>query len=81
MNRVNESSFPRERPETEQQRPRRVKGWGRVIAKLLLVPFLLFFSLMIGLVIGYSVIGKLPVSEVFHISTYKHMYDLIFAGT
>lgn len=81
MNRVNERSFPRERPETEQQRPRRVKGWGRVIAKLLLVPFLLFFSLMIGLVIGYSVLGKLPASEVFQIGTYKHMYDLIFAGT
>ncbi|MGO0063658.1 DNA-directed RNA polymerase subunit beta [Brevibacillus fluminis] len=50
-------------------------------AKLLIVPFLLFFSLMIGLVIGYSVLGKLPASEVFQISTYKHMYDLIFSGT
>jgi hypothetical protein len=81
MNRVNESSFPRERPETEQQRPRRVKGWGRVFAKLLIVSFLLFFSLTIGLIIGYSVLGKLPASEVFNLNTYKHMYDLIFAGT
>ncbi|WP_139491114.1 DNA-directed RNA polymerase subunit beta [Brevibacillus dissolubilis] len=56
-------------------------GWPRVVAKIVLVPALLFFSLLIGLIIGYSVIGKSPVSEVFDLNTYKHMYDLIFAGT
>jgi hypothetical protein len=32
-------------------------------------------------VIGYSVIGNKPVSEVFDFHTYKHMYDLIFQDT
>ncbi|MGE5701072.1 MAG: DNA-directed RNA polymerase subunit beta [Clostridia bacterium] len=79
MNHVNESSIPRESLEAGQPRPRR--GWSRIVAKLLLVPFLLFFSLVVGLIIGYSVLGKLPASEVFDLGTYKHMYDLIFAGT
>lgn len=59
---------------------RRRKPWAKIVAKLLLIPFLLFMSLVIGLAIGYSVIGKQPVSEVFSLHTYKHMYDLIFAG-
>ncbi|MGD8190321.1 DNA-directed RNA polymerase subunit beta [Brevibacillus ginsengisoli] len=59
---------------------RRRKPWAGVLAKLMLVPFLLLFSLVVGLAIGYSVIGKQPVSEVLSLQTYKHMYDLIFAG-
>ncbi len=57
------------------------KPWVNVLARIMLVPFLLFISLVIGLMIGYSVIGDLPVSQVFDLETYKHMYDLIFAGT
>lgn len=60
---------------------RRSKPWALIAAKVLVIPFLLFISLMIGLMIGYSVVGDLPVSEVFQIKTYKHMYDLIFSGT
>ncbi|NGQ95585.1 DNA-directed RNA polymerase subunit beta [Brevibacillus sp. SYP-B805] len=82
MDQVKGRSYTREIAGKEQAKPRRAgKPWLRLLSKLLLVPFLLFFSLVIGLIIGYSVIGKLPVAEVFDFNTYKHMYDLIFSGT
>ncbi|WP_051330802.1 DNA-directed RNA polymerase subunit beta [Aneurinibacillus terranovensis] len=46
--------------------------------KMVLFPFLLIVSLLFGLIIGYSVVGKGPVLEVFDLHTYTHMYDLIF---
>lgn len=65
-----------------KQKPKQTgKPWGNVFLRILFVPFLLFVSLVIGLMIGYSVIGDLPVSQVFDLGTYKHMYDLIFTGT
>jgi hypothetical protein len=33
------------------------------------------------MVVGYSVIGDRPMSEAFDFSTWKHMYDLVFAGS
>ncbi len=57
------------------------KGWLKRIVKVMSVPFLLFFSLVVGLMIGYGVMGKQPLTEVFDVNTYKHMYDLIFSGT
>jgi hypothetical protein len=42
---------------------------------------LIFLSLLVGLMIGYSGIGHGPLREVFEISTYKHMYDLVFKLT
>lgn len=74
--------FLRDGQEAEQKEPKKAnRPWTAIAAKLLLVPFLLFFSLVIGLIIGYSVVGDLPASEVFDLNTYKHMYDLIFSGT
>jgi hypothetical protein len=82
MDQVKGRSITRETTNAEYAKPKRAnRSWIHVLARLLLVPFLLFLSLMIGLMIGYSVIGKQPVSEVFDINTYKHMYDLIFSGT
>jgi hypothetical protein len=74
-------ALPRHKQDAEHRERRMGKAWTVTAAKLLLVPFLLFFSLVIGLVIGYSVIGNKPVSEVFDFHTYKHMYDLIFQDT
>ncbi len=81
MDHIEGRRFPAQKQEDGQHSPKRKgKPWFAVAGKLLLIPLLLFLSLVIGLVIGYSVIGKQPVSEVFSIQTYKHMYDLIFAG-
>ncbi|CAM5797279.1 MULTISPECIES: DNA-directed RNA polymerase subunit beta [Brevibacillus] len=73
---------PRDGQGAEQRERKRVgSAWQIKLAKWLIVPFLLFFSLIIGLVIGYSMVGHKPASEVFDINTYKHMYDLMFSGT
>ena len=74
--------IPRESQQGKQhERARRGSRWPFVVAKVMLVPFLLFFSLVAGLMIGYGVVGDKPVSEVFDLGTYKHMYDLLFADT
>jgi len=59
---------------------------GRVIArivwvsiKILIIPVLCIAALIVGLAIGFSVLGDRPVSEVFDLDTWKHMYDLVFA--
>ncbi|MFC4599716.1 DNA-directed RNA polymerase subunit beta [Cohnella hongkongensis] len=59
---------------------------GRIVAqvvwmsfKLLIIPVLCIAALIVGLAIGFSVLGDRPVSEVFDIKTWKHMYDLVFA--
>lgn len=74
--------FPRETQEAKQkERVRSGKSWPIVLAKIVMVPILLFFSLVIGLMIGYGVVGHKPASEVFDLGTFKHMYELLFAGT
>lgn len=81
MDQVEGRSFSSHEEEDDQHSFKRSgKPWMVTVAKLLLIPFLLFASLAVGLTIGYSVMGKQPVSEVFSIETYKHMYDLIFTG-
>ncbi|MBP2001802.1 flagellar basal body-associated protein FliL [Paenibacillus shirakamiensis] len=39
----------------------------------------LIVMLFIGMIIGYVVLGKGNFSDVFHFSTWRHVYDLIFA--
>mgnify|MGYP001476263058 CR=1 FL=1 len=65
----------------DREQRRGGQAWPFQLAQILFIPFLMFFSLVIGLVIGYSVLGDKPASEVFDLNTYKHMYDLIFQGT
>ncbi|RKP47280.1 DNA-directed RNA polymerase subunit beta [Cohnella endophytica] len=59
---------------------------GRIIAriiwtsiKVLIIPVLCIAALIIGLAVGYVVLGNRPTSEVFDSTTWKHMYDLVFA--
>ncbi|WP_239615821.1 DNA-directed RNA polymerase subunit beta [Cohnella mopanensis] len=47
--------------------------------KLLIIPILCIMALIVGLVVGYTVLGDKPLSDVFDSSTWKHMYDLVFA--
>ncbi len=59
---------------------------GKVIArvvwmsvKLLIIPVLCIAALIVGLAIGFSVLGDRPLADVFDMKTWKHMYDLVFA--
>jgi len=44
-----------------------------------IVPLIMVIMLAAGLYIGYVVIGKSPEQDVFEWSTWKHLYDLVFA--
>ncbi|BBH23880.1 hypothetical protein Back11_52250 [Paenibacillus baekrokdamisoli] len=45
------------------------------------IPSLCVIAIVGGMYIGYAVMGKRPASEVFDLATWKHMYDLVFAGS
>jgi len=46
-----------------------------------IVPLLCLIAVVGGLYLGFTVVGKQPGSEVFEWSTWKHMYDLVFADS
>lgn len=56
--------------------------WLRVVLKLLrflIVPVLCLSALYAGLYVGYTVLGEQPPEHVLEWSTWKHLYDLVFA--
>ncbi|MEK3733170.1 DNA-directed RNA polymerase subunit beta [Paenibacillus sp. FSL M8-0334] len=60
----------------ENNRPR-TSGWK--ITLRIMVPVLMVMALFGGMTFGYVVLGKQELSEVFEWSTWRHVYDLIFA--
>lgn len=56
----------------------RSAGALRVLKKLRL-PLIFLGALIVGLWIGYSGIGGQPTLDIFRISTWKHLFDLVFA--
>ncbi|WP_342437447.1 DNA-directed RNA polymerase subunit beta [Paenibacillus sp. FSL L8-0436] len=68
------------KPEKDQRQPvkkRRVSTWA--IIQWIMIPLLLVAALASGLVVGYVVLGKKEFSDVLLWSTWKHVYDLVFA--
>ncbi|MBD0384291.1 DNA-directed RNA polymerase subunit beta [Paenibacillus sedimenti] len=51
-----------------------------LILKIIRVPVLAVLAVYIGLWIGYTKLGQQPASEIFHMSTWRHLYDLVFAN-
>lgn len=51
------------------------------IIKVLIVPVLCVAALFAGLAIGYVVLGKGELADVFQVHTWRHMYDLVFADS
>jgi hypothetical protein len=47
--------------------------------KLLVIPVVCIAALIAGLAVGYTVLGKGQLADVFDWGTWKHMYDLVFA--
>jgi hypothetical protein len=74
-----------DKPESKEASPqiRKAKpAWAVILLtllKFLRIPFLCIVALAVGLYVGYAKVGKQPVSEMFHMSTWKHLYDLVFA--
>jgi hypothetical protein len=46
-----------------------------------LAPIIMIVMLLAGLYIGYVIVGGQPKEDVFELSTWKHMWDLIFADS
>lgn len=68
-------------PKKKQPKKKRKSGGSRVlafIAKWIFIIFCFLFSIVIGLVVGYSILGEGSIGDVFNIGTWKHLYDLIF---
>jgi len=66
----------------KKKSPKRAKrriSWVRTLLRFLLVPVLCIVAVMVGLFIGYVVIGGRDSSEIWLIETWKHVYDLVFA--
>lgn len=63
------------KPRAKKRKPK----WWRIVKPLL---FIVGWILVIyaGMTVGYVVIGKQPISDIFHIGTWKHVFDLIFAN-
>ncbi|KIL40684.1 hypothetical protein SD70_11965 [Gordoniibacillus kamchatkensis] len=51
------------------------------ILKIIWFPAACIVALIAGLMIGYVMLGGQPSSEVFHIQTWKHLFDLVFAAS
>ncbi|MEK5140736.1 DNA-directed RNA polymerase subunit beta [Paenibacillus sp. FSL M7-0134] len=58
--------------------PEKTKSRWRT-ARYFVVPLLLLFSLLGGLIAGYVIVGKQGLSGVFEWKTWQHVIDLIFA--
>ncbi|WCK54313.1 DNA-directed RNA polymerase subunit beta [Aneurinibacillus sp. Ricciae_BoGa-3] len=79
---TSEAAAESELADNSRNKPEKRKKHTRdplpLVLKLLLVPFLLFVSLLIGMLVGYSLLGKGAAIDVFDLHTWTHMYDLVF---
>ncbi|WP_416298885.1 DNA-directed RNA polymerase subunit beta [Paenibacillus illinoisensis] len=66
------------KPEEKEVKKKKKSGWR--VARWFLIPVLLVLALAGGMVAGYVVLGKQDIGSVFQLSTWKHVYDLVFAS-
>ncbi|MCM3207924.1 MULTISPECIES: DNA-directed RNA polymerase subunit beta [Paenibacillus] len=66
------------KPEEKEVKKKNKSGWR--VARWFLIPVLLVLALAGGMVAGYVVLGKQDIGSVFQWSTWKHVYDLVFAS-
>ncbi|MHA0856251.1 DNA-directed RNA polymerase subunit beta [Paenibacillus sp. CMAA1364] len=64
---------------SESKEPTKVRTprW-RIILRCL-VPLFLLIGLISGMIVGYVVLGKGSINDVFQWETWKHVLDLVFA--
>jgi hypothetical protein len=74
------SKAAKPKPSGKQVKRRKKRNpWLRLL-RWIFVPMLLFWSIVAGLYVGYTVLGHQPKGEVFQLETWKHMYDLVFSN-
>lgn len=69
-----------EKPKPKKRKKRASLGQKILffIGKWFFILTCLLFSVIFGLVIGYSVIGDGEMIDVFDLRTWKHVFDLVF---
>lgn len=51
-----------------------------IILRIVLILLVLVAALAAGTVVGYVVFGKQDASDIWNLSTWKHVFDLVFAS-
>lgn len=51
-----------------------------IILRIVLILLVLVTALAAGTVVGYVVFGKQDASDIWNLSTWKHVFDLVFAS-
>ncbi|MNW01307.1 DNA-directed RNA polymerase subunit beta [compost metagenome] len=79
MSRQGDERLKEEGQLTEDKMPARRKRSKWTIIQWFVIPLLFLLALGGGMAAGYVILGKKELSDVFHWSTWKHVYDLVFA--
>ncbi|MEB3102493.1 DNA-directed RNA polymerase subunit beta [Ferviditalea candida] len=87
MGKTNDPNDPKKvnKPSGEKAAPQNRKTlpkWMQIASvggKYAAVPLLSVAALLVGLIIGYSYLGGQNAGEILRYSTWKHLYDLVFA--
>ncbi|MBY3619194.1 DNA-directed RNA polymerase subunit beta [Acinetobacter sp. CUI P1] len=75
---VKSEDKPEDKKEDKKEKKRDgVSKW--TLIQWILIPLLLVAALGGGLIVGYVVLGKKEFSDVLQWSTWRHVYDLVFA--
>ncbi len=79
---VEESNYAEEytleEEDWEEEEQTSSNRWLKVFIFILGLPVLLAVVLLVSLIIGHSVIGGQPVSDIFDMNTWQHLYNLIY---
>jgi len=70
-------SLSRSRRKKKKEKKEKVPRSGPKL-RIWMVLLLMIGSGILGLVVGFSFVGKGSIGEALDISNYKHMYDLVF---
>jgi len=76
--RRSERGTPSQSSGKKPRRRRKRSVWLKLF-QFTIVPILLLCSIVAGLYVGYSVLGKQAGGEAFQMETWKHLYDLMFS--
>lgn len=73
LEKTDEQAQGQKHNQNKRHRIRKFPIWLRLIT----VFVLLLISLIVGLIVGYSVFGDGQAIEVFHKSTWQHIFDIV----
>ncbi|WP_438447469.1 DNA-directed RNA polymerase subunit beta [Gorillibacterium sp. sgz5001074] len=72
-------------PKSDKRKPLAWRRWWPryvwPVLRHLIIPAVCVLALFIGMAAGYSVLGDRPMSDIWDLETWKHMFDLVFSDT